>query len=210
MKKRKMVLFALGLGLARCSWAGARGSLDGVPSQTVKPAAVQARLSPSVTKIALKIDGGADIEFHSSEDVFSATNIRFEHSDKNPVSITVENNRAVLRQKGKRVHARYDVFIPKGRSVDISVGAANFKGEMNEKSLEFTVGAMNLKARLTVENTLEFTCGSANFDAEIFKVKKLKLSCGSAGGKLVVPKGARIPWTPFWFGLKIVKRGGNQ
>lgn len=173
---------------------------------SLKAESVTVKLKSSVTEIALKIDGSADIEFHSSTDVFSASNIRFEHSGKNPVSITIENNRAVLRQKGRRVHAQYDVFIPKNRSVTISAGAANFKGDMDENSIHFVVGALNLKARLTVANALGFTCGSANLNAEVLKAKKLKLFCGSAGGKLVVPSGTKLPWVPFWFGLRIVER----
>ena len=70
----------------------------------------------------------------------------------------------------------------------------------------FIAGALNLKARLTVANALGFTCGSANLDAEVLKAKKLKLFCGSAGGKLLVPRGTKLPWVPFWFGLRIVER----
>ena len=215
-KELKLVLVVLGLGLLWCLRAGDWGNLGDAYAQTQKliqkrplktdDLTVQTKLDSSVTEIVLKIDGSADIEFHPSVDVFSASNIRFEHSDKNPVSIRVENGRAILRQKGRRVHAQYDVFIPNNRSVRISVGAANFNGNIEEKSLKFVAGALNLKARLTVTNTLEFMCGSANLNAEVFKAKKLKLFCGSAGGKLVVPSGTNLPWVPFWFGLRIVAR----
>lgn len=213
-KELKPILAMLGLGLSFCSWAGDWGNLGDAYAQAqeitrkypLKAESVTVKLKSSVTKIALKIDGSADIEFHSSTDVFSASNIRFEHSGNNPVSITIEDNRAVLRQKGRRVHARYDVFIPKNRSVTISAGAANFTGDIDEKSINFIAGALNLKARLTVANALGFTCGSANLDAEVLKAKKLKLFCGSAGGKLLVPRGTKLPWVPFWFGLRIVER----
>ncbi|MEK7232432.1 MAG: hypothetical protein AAB268_01340 [Elusimicrobiota bacterium] len=188
---------------ARASKDAHEGTMMGIEADS--PLMVRAKLDASVTEVILDIDGSADIEFRPSADVFSASDMRFEHSDNNPVTITVENGRAVLRQKGRRVHARYVVSIPEDRAVTVSVGSANLSGELKARSLEFSAGALNLKARLTVTDTLSLKCGSANLDAEVLESKEIKLLCGSAGGRLIVPDGAKLPWVPFWFGLKINK-----
>lgn len=180
------------------------GTMMGIAADS--PLMVRAQLDASVTKVVLDIDGSADIEFRPSAGVFSASDIQFEHSDENPVTITVENDRAVLRQKGRRVHARYVVSVPTDRAVTVSVGSANLSGELKARSLEFSAGALNIKARLTVTDTLSLKCGAANLDAEVLESKEIKLLCGSAGGRLVVPDGAKLPWVPFWFGLKIIKQ----
>jgi hypothetical protein len=178
--------------------AGAMESWD-VNSQRV-------RIAESISAIVLYLEGSADIQFQPSADVLSVSGLYFQNTDENPISIESTDGQAVLRQKGRRVHSRFTLAIPEGRNVAITVGAANFSGEIRAQSLEIKAGAMNLQGRLTIQNLLRLTCGSAQIGVEVFDCREIKMICGSAAGKMTVPSRTNLPWIPFWSGLEVVKR----
>lgn len=175
-------------------------------SMNTEQAIRQLKVGAETETIVLELEGSAEITFRPSSDVLAVTELKIDGAKEGVLSLGIEDGRAVLRQKGEKVRARYTLSVPEGKKILLSGGVVDLRGELRAREFMVKAGVLELGARLVVRELIGLECGSGRISADVFDCGEIRLQCGPVSGRMTVPAITRLPQVPMWSGLRFVRR----